>query len=324
MLLSLVMIVKNEACGILRTLESVRPLCNRFDIVDTGSTDGTVDIIERCAAKSHWPGEITRTDFVDFGTTRTLALMRARADWCLMLSGDEVMTDGSRENIVSILDSATTAWDVTVQHGDYQFQHPRLTRFGQARYVGKTHERLVCAESRHPAFPMRIQSGRRDEDRTARYEEDLDILLAELPATPRRNFYLGQTFQGLKRWFDAIECYRRCYEITRDPDERFEVALRLGQLDQIFWLDRASNIFPYRAEPHFYLAQCYRRRGDLERANQALRKAEACHFPVGAAGLIHLNAYAPRIATERAVLNQLMHEPCRRGTMATWQDADER
>lgn len=39
------MIVKNEAAVIRRCLDSVRPIINRWVIVDTGSTDGTQDII---------------------------------------------------------------------------------------------------------------------------------------------------------------------------------------------------------------------------------------------------------------------------------------
>ena len=39
------MIVKNEAPVIRRYIESVRPLIDSWVIVDTGSTDGTQDII---------------------------------------------------------------------------------------------------------------------------------------------------------------------------------------------------------------------------------------------------------------------------------------
>ena len=44
-LISLVMIVKNEAAILRETLERVRPIVDEWVIVDTGSTDGTQAII---------------------------------------------------------------------------------------------------------------------------------------------------------------------------------------------------------------------------------------------------------------------------------------
>ena len=44
-LLSLVMIVKNEADTIQKVLESTKDTIDRYTILDTGSTDNTVDII---------------------------------------------------------------------------------------------------------------------------------------------------------------------------------------------------------------------------------------------------------------------------------------
>ena len=41
----LCMIVKNEATVIRRCLDSVRPIIDHWIVVDTGSTDGTQDIV---------------------------------------------------------------------------------------------------------------------------------------------------------------------------------------------------------------------------------------------------------------------------------------
>ena len=53
-LISLVMIVKNEAAILRETLERVRPIVDEWVIVDTGSTDGTQAIISEY-------GPVTRT-----------------------------------------------------------------------------------------------------------------------------------------------------------------------------------------------------------------------------------------------------------------------
>ena len=45
-LLELVMIVKNEAASIAQTIESVKEWVDRYCILDTGSTDNTVQLIQ--------------------------------------------------------------------------------------------------------------------------------------------------------------------------------------------------------------------------------------------------------------------------------------
>jgi hypothetical protein len=94
-LLSLVMIVKNEASGIRATLEAVRPAIDYWTIVDTGSDDGTPEIINEVLADI--PGKLHHAPFVDFATTRNLALELAEphARFQLMLSGDEVVQDAA-------------------------------------------------------------------------------------------------------------------------------------------------------------------------------------------------------------------------------------
>ena len=65
------MIVKNEAHVIRRCLDSVRPLIDRWVIVDTGSTDGTQALIRELMADV--PGELHERPWVDFSTNRNQA-----------------------------------------------------------------------------------------------------------------------------------------------------------------------------------------------------------------------------------------------------------
>ena len=67
--IGLVMIVKNEAKVIERCLASVRPILSYWTIVDTGSTDGTQDIIRQFMADI--PGELYERPWKDFAHNRT-------------------------------------------------------------------------------------------------------------------------------------------------------------------------------------------------------------------------------------------------------------
>ncbi len=85
------MIVKDEASVIARCLESVRPLIDAWAIVDTGSSDGTQEIVRRCLGDL--PGTLVERPWVDFAHNRSEALELARgaADYTFVIDADEVL-----------------------------------------------------------------------------------------------------------------------------------------------------------------------------------------------------------------------------------------
>ncbi len=82
--LSLCMIVKNEEKHLARCLSSVKDVADEIVIVDTGSTDKTIEIAESFSAK------IFHFDWVnDFSAARNFALSKCTGDWILYLDADE-------------------------------------------------------------------------------------------------------------------------------------------------------------------------------------------------------------------------------------------
>jgi glycosyltransferase involved in cell wall biosynthesis len=73
------MMVKNEAHVILRCLASVRPLVDYVLIEDTGSADGTQEIIRAYLRDNSIPGTVIEEPWRDFGYNRSLALKALRA-----------------------------------------------------------------------------------------------------------------------------------------------------------------------------------------------------------------------------------------------------
>jgi glycosyltransferase involved in cell wall biosynthesis len=71
----LCMIVKNESAVIERCLASVRGLVDHWVVSDTGSTDGTPELVR--AALDGIPGELHREPWVDFGHNRSLNIRHA-------------------------------------------------------------------------------------------------------------------------------------------------------------------------------------------------------------------------------------------------------
>lgn len=75
--------VKNEESNIIGCIESVRPIVSEIVIVDTGSTDNTLEIAKR------YTDRVYQIPFTDFGTIRTITAHLASQPWVLLLDADE-------------------------------------------------------------------------------------------------------------------------------------------------------------------------------------------------------------------------------------------
>ncbi|MDP8962668.1 MAG: tetratricopeptide repeat protein [Cyanobacteriota bacterium] len=85
--LSLCMIVKNEQASLPQSLSSVKAIVDEMVVLDTGSTDQTVEIAKGFGAKVHhfeWSN--------DFSAARNEALNYVQGKWVLVLDADEVLT----------------------------------------------------------------------------------------------------------------------------------------------------------------------------------------------------------------------------------------
>ena len=93
---SLCMIVKNEADCLSRCLESMKGLVDEIIIVDTGSTDNTVEIAKQYGAviKTYqWNN--------DFSQARNYSLSLATKEWILVLDADEYLRPEDKDLFIS-------------------------------------------------------------------------------------------------------------------------------------------------------------------------------------------------------------------------------
>ena len=146
--LSVILITKNEAALIRQALDSVA-WADEIVVLDSGSTDGTVEI---CRA---YTDKVFVTDWPGFGPQKNRALAHASCDWVLSLDADEQITPELAAEIRAVI--ATTSDHVfaiprlssflgrPMRHGDWwPDEVPRLFRRGQARFSDDlVHERLV-------------------------------------------------------------------------------------------------------------------------------------------------------------------------------------
>jgi glycosyltransferase involved in cell wall biosynthesis len=95
--LSVALISYNEEENIGRTLESVKDIASEIVVVDSGSTDKTVEIAKKYGAKvfvEEWKG---------YRDQKNSALKKCSMEWVLFLDCDEVVTSELKQSILKAL-----------------------------------------------------------------------------------------------------------------------------------------------------------------------------------------------------------------------------
>lgn len=222
--IGLCMIVKDEAKTIERCLHSVLPYIDAWTIVDTGSTDGTQDIIREFFYRNKVPGSIIERIWRDFGTNRSEALSYARArstDYTLMIDADDVLAAPPGYAWPDNLDR--DAYNLTIRHGNIEF--PRVQLFKTTSpwyYRGVLHEFPECAtpNPKIGTLPVVMQTGRegnRSQD-PHKYQKDAQVLekaLRDQASTSgpdfmlqcRYTFYLAQSYRDAGDLQNALKYY---------------------------------------------------------------------------------------------------------------------
>lgn len=95
--LSVCMICRNEADRIEPALQSVAGWADELVVFDSGSTDGTCEIVRR------YTDRLFITDWPGFGVQRQRCLDAARSDWVLVIDADERVTPELRHEIDDLL-----------------------------------------------------------------------------------------------------------------------------------------------------------------------------------------------------------------------------
>jgi glycosyltransferase involved in cell wall biosynthesis len=271
------MIVKNESAIIERCLRSLAGVIDHYVICDTGSTDGTADLVMQRCASLGIPGSLHHVPFENFEITRNCALDLCRqepADFDYIL-----LTDADMELIVADpgFKSGLSAGAYAVrQTNSISYENVRLIRRSRAaRYVGVTHEYLDVADAVVPLpaiWFLDHACGANRSDKSARDIHLLGEALSRNPADVRSMFYLAQSYRDAGQYQDAIEWYEnRAASGGWDEEVWYSLYMiaacyeSLGMRDAtVEACDRALRKRPTRIEPLLLRARQHRVKQDFE------------------------------------------------------------
>lgn len=290
MKLATVCMVKNEESVIGRMINSAAPITDLFVFTDTGSTDGTREKIKKTCEEIDIPYEIHKTEFVDFGVSRTEMIQNAigKADYLLLLDADMTIEDhGFDKN--------------NLTKDGYQIYYTGQNRYAQMllvnghlnwQYYEKTHEYIYTDQMKTIGNLKTLMINHHTDggNRKDKFERDVKLLketINENPNNRRAYFYLGETYRNMDKPQDAIEAYRKRIELGGWKEEVYYSIYQLGRMfTRIKELDQARitlmdawEFRPQRLEALHALSIILRETKKYNTACLFLKKALETKFP---------------------------------------------
>ena len=239
-------IVKNESHVIRRCLDSVKPLIDYVLVVDTGSTDNTIEVIENWINESNIPGKVIEEPWQNFAYNRSFALSKLKEidwiDYALMIDADEIIhfendfdVNNFKSNLTQdVYNVKTNMW------GNLYFRPQISTNKKPCEYVGVVHEFLTLTDlsvGEASGFENRpIQDSDRNKSGN-KFLKDIELLEDAILKEPdgswiksRYVFYLAQSYKDSGNHSKALENYIRRSEMGYWGEEIYISLYQAGNL----------------------------------------------------------------------------------------------
>jgi tetratricopeptide (TPR) repeat protein len=259
MQLSFCIIVKNEAENLPRCLSSVRNVVDEMIVLDTGSSDRTIEIAESFGARVYafeWCN--------DFSAARNESLKYAQGDWVLVLDADEVLVP----EIVPILKSAIEQEDYLVfnlvrqEIGAAQSPYSLISRLFRRHpeiwftrpYHAMIDDQVMTLLEREPhwkigsipevailheGYQANVIAGR---DKVNKARSTMEGFLATHPNDPYVCSKLGALYVQIGETAKGVELLERGLTTVQDASTKYELQYHLGSVySELNDIDKAAQ-----------------------------------------------------------------------------------
>jgi len=339
--MALLMIVKNEHHIICEALSSILPYIDYYVISDTGSTDGTQDIIKSFFQSHNIDGVLFQDEWQDFGTNRSLVLehARGRCQYGWMLDADDLVRVSkdipTKQELYRLIHPQYDCFQVAiVDEADTVF-YWRTQIFNLKsgwKYEGVLHEhpRLIIPRKTYPPenmFRIHIEvvsrrlGARNKMDAISKYKNDAEILLKGLEKEPfntRYMFYLAQSYRDCQEYEKSVDWYQKRIDFGGWYEEVYYSHYMIGKLC-LFYLNRETDgirhsikgfqVRPERIESIHSIVHYYKYHKKFELAYLYLQKIINVPFPKEDGLFLENELYEFSVKFEEILLSFLTFRP---------------
>jgi glycosyltransferase involved in cell wall biosynthesis len=270
------MIVRNEALVIERCLDSIKDYIDYWVIVDTGSTDNTIDRIKN--SLEDIPGDLYQREWVNFEVNRNQAMELAenKTDYIFLLDADmtvNILEPDFKRRLQA--PGYLVEFNANLVYYNIRFVKSDV----RWRYFGATHEYLNCidsTESKVERCPWVTVTHHEDggfrDDKLERDYQILSNIIEDDPDSFHAQFYMGQTAHGLRNLEESLKWYGQAVRnknLSANREEIWFSQYCIGLLREelnypaetiVSAYLQAYELRPWRSEPLYRLAKFYRSR----------------------------------------------------------------
>lgn len=302
-LINMCIMVKNAGPQFEEMLIQNLPIVDRWTILDTGSTDETLDIINRVLIGKK-KGTLYQEPFINFRDSRNRLLQLAgeSCKYNIMLDDTYVVQGDLRAFLTEIRsDQYASSFTLMIQSDDTKYGSNRIIRSDSGlKYIYKIHEVISDKDNINVVIPDKVAciiDKRFDymEKRTMeRKQLDLKLLYEEVeddPMNARTYYYLGQTYNLLSDYENAYKYYLKRAEFTNSGfiqeriDAVFEAARIANFKLMLPWTTceelylKAYKIDETRPESLYFIGIHYYLKNDFEKAFENFKKGFEIGYP---------------------------------------------
>ena len=300
----LCIMVKNGGAQFEQMLVDNLPFFDRWTILDTGSTDETIDIINRVLIGKK-KGQLFQEPFINFRDSRNrcLELAGETCKFITMLDDTYVISGNLRGFLNEVRgDQRSNSFTLFIQSDDTIYGSNRIIKSSsELRYIHKIHEVITDKNNMNIVIPKEVSliDDRRFDYMVKRTIErkqlDLKLLFEEVdenPHDPRAYYYLAQTYNLLEDYEKSFYYFTKRAEFTNSGfvQERVDALFESARIANFKlnkqWIEceelynKCYKADESRPEAMYFIGVHYYLENNFNKAFGYFKKAFEVGFPV--------------------------------------------